>query len=165
MTKVHLRNQSGSAFVELALVLPLFALLLVGAAELGRLAYFAVQVEAAARAGAAYGSQNHATASDTAGMKAAASQNVSLDVSSLKVSAGPCLCPASAAIAAVPACTGNFISGTGAVSYPFASCPDVSSTNVYVQVNTRAVVNTIFHYPGFPASYTLNGTATMVVAQ
>src|ERR1700758_508000 len=69
--KLFADNQ-GHGLVELAVVLPVFLLLLLGAAEYGRLSYVGVEVTNAAYAGAAYGSQNHATASDDTGMTVAA---------------------------------------------------------------------------------------------
>ena len=64
MLRRNLRENSGQAFVELALVLPIFILLLVGAAEVGRLAYASIEVSNAARAGVAYAAQSHTTAQD-----------------------------------------------------------------------------------------------------
>ncbi|MBE7159246.1 MAG: pilus assembly protein, partial [Rhodospirillales bacterium] len=58
--------------VELALLLPLLLLLLVGAVDLGRAFYVAIEVSSAASAGAVYGTQNP---TDTAGMQNAAALN------------------------------------------------------------------------------------------
>ena len=85
-------DEGGGAFVELALVVPIFGLLLVGAAEFGRLAYADIEVSNAARAGVAYGAQNHATASDTSGMQTAATQDAP-DVTSIAATASTfCTC-------------------------------------------------------------------------
>ncbi len=80
------RDDKGQAFVELALVLPIFILLLVGAAEVGRIAFASIEVSNAARAGVSYGAQNHATASDTTGIQTAATQ----DETDLTALAGSC---------------------------------------------------------------------------
>ena len=61
-------NQTGQALVELSLTLPILFLLLMGAAEFGTLAYSAIEVANAARAGVAYGAQSHVTAADSTGM-------------------------------------------------------------------------------------------------
>ena len=50
--------------MELALVVPVFIALLLGAAEFARLAYAGIEVSNAARAGVAYGSQSSTTAAD-----------------------------------------------------------------------------------------------------
>src|ERR1700722_1435341 len=75
------RSDVGQAFIELALILPVLVLLIIGAAELGRLAYASIEVSNSARAGVAYGAQNHITASDTTGIQVAA-RNDSTDIAS-----------------------------------------------------------------------------------
>ncbi len=70
-----IRDDKGQAFVESALVLPIFILLLVGAAEVGRIAFASIEVSNAARSGVSDGAQNHATASDTSGIQTAATQD------------------------------------------------------------------------------------------
>lgn len=160
----------GSALLELALVVPIFLLLFVGAAEFGRLAYAAIEVANAARAGVAYGAQNHATASDVIGMTAATTSD-GPNVSPITVWAGPCICPSSSATTSVPACSaaGTFTSSTSSTenpaSYAFTCPTDITTATEFVQVNTTANVNTFLHYPGLPSSYTLNGSATVVVEQ
>jgi Flp pilus assembly protein TadG len=66
------RASPGQGLVELALVLPVLLLLFAGAADLGRALTAYIELGSAAREGAAYGSQNHGTVDDTAGMVAAA---------------------------------------------------------------------------------------------
>lgn len=58
------RNDEGSAIIELALVFPLLSLLLLGAAELGRIAWAAIEVTNAAHAGVQYGAASHIAAKD-----------------------------------------------------------------------------------------------------
>ncbi len=143
----ELRGDIGQAFVELALILPIFVLLLVGAAELGHLAYASIEVSNAARAGVQYGAQSHITASDYAGMQMAAVNDGS-DVTVLSATATHfCSCADGSA----------------------SSCAsgDCSASRIleYVQVNTTAAVPTLFHYPGIPPTLTLNGQAVMRVEQ
>jgi Flp pilus assembly protein TadG len=165
-----LRTNMGNALIELALVLPIFPLLLVGIAEFGRLAYAAIEVTNAARAGVGYGAQNHTTASDVTGMTASATTD-GPNLATITVWAGPCICPDTSATASVPKCdtSGTFTMNSGSASNPVShsfSCPStITSATEFVQVNTTANVSTLFKYPGFPTSYTLNGSATMVVGQ
>src|SRR5271155_3125525 len=70
-----LRIDAGQALVELALMFPLFILMLVGAAEFGRLAFAGIEVSNAARAGVQYGAQSTVMGSDNAGMQQAAVQD------------------------------------------------------------------------------------------
>jgi Flp pilus assembly protein TadG len=140
-------KEHGSALVELALLVPMFALMLVGAAEFGRLAYADIEVSNAARAGVAYGSQNHATASDTSGMQTAATQDAP-DVTSITATASTfCTCS----------------DGTPITCANPSACISPAHVIQYVQVNTSAPVDMGFHYPVFATSYTLNGQAIMRV--
>jgi Flp pilus assembly protein TadG len=159
MFRHDLREDRGQAFVELALILPVFILLLVGAAEVGRLAYAAIEVNNAARAGVAYAAQSHTTASDTlsTGGIVLAAQTEAPNVTSLTATATlSCSCESSAGVMPTPgSCTGVTLT----------SCPSPSRIVEFVQVNTTAPVNTVFHFPGIPSSVTLQGNATMRVVQ
>ena len=68
-----LMDAEGASFVELALVLPLFLLMLVPVVDIGRAFYAAIEVTSAAHAGAMYGLENP---SDTSGMVQAAKADV-----------------------------------------------------------------------------------------
>lgn len=154
MSKKLINNTSGTAFVELALVLPLLACMLLGAAELARLAYATIEVTNAARAGTAYGSYNAIYAQDVAGMQAAATQDSSDVVSIAPPVAGPCICPASYSTVNLPSC--SFPAGT-------TPCSSYTAETEFVAVSTTAVVDTGIHLPGLPTTYTLNGYSTMRV--
>lgn len=52
--QVHGKSQAGQALVEMAFIVPILVLLLIGVIEIGRYAYIAILVGNAARAGAAY---------------------------------------------------------------------------------------------------------------
>lgn len=166
----NLRNDGGSALVELALVLPLLCLLLVGSVELGRIAYFAIEVSDAARAGVAYGSQSAATAGDT-GNIADAAKFAAADLPTLvATSSSPCVCETITSSTGTDT-TAPIIGACGGVgSTAAAQCstlaPGVTKLVInYVQVNTTATVSTMFHYPGIPTSFTLHGFAQMRVVQ
>jgi Flp pilus assembly protein TadG len=80
----------GAALVELAVVVPLMLLLLLGLVETARIADYAIRVGNAARAGVQYGAQNLATASDTQGMQNAA--NADDGMASIIIVAAPTFC-------------------------------------------------------------------------
>lgn len=145
-----LRDDLGQAFVELALVLPVFILLLVGAAELGRLAYADIEVANAARAGVAYGAQNHVTASDTTGIQTAATNDAPDIIGLTAVATQTCTCT-----------DGTVVTCANSGTKCIAPARIIES----VQVSTSAAVNTVFHFPGIPSSLTLNGQAIMRVEQ
>ena len=143
-------NESGQSFVELALVLPFFILLLVGVAEVGRLAYASIEVANAARAGVAYGAQNHVTASDTPNIQLAATQEA----------------PNITGLIATPALACSCSDGTS------ITCADAGTTCVSpariiesVTVTTSAPVSTVFKFPGISNTITFQSAATMRVQQ
>src|SRR5580700_2499751 len=76
--------EDGQTLLEVALLTPLLLLLLVGIFEVGRFAYYSIEVSNAARAAVQYGAQSLADARDTVGLKQAA-MNDSPDVSGLTV--------------------------------------------------------------------------------
>jgi Flp pilus assembly protein TadG len=148
-----MRDNLGQAFVELALVLPIFILLLVGAAEFARLAYASIEVSNAARAGVAYGAQNHTTASDTTGMQTAATDD-GPNVTGLAATATN-FCACSTAPSTQVSCSTVLSS---------CSTPPAHSLE-YVKVTTTATVDPLIHFPGLPTTFTLHGQAIMRVEQ
>src|SRR5262245_55842814 len=66
------RSDTGGALVELAVSMPLLALILIGTIDFARLFYMAIELTNAARAGAQFGARSIATSGDVAGMEAAA---------------------------------------------------------------------------------------------
>lgn len=145
---MRMRGESGQALVELALVLPVFVLLLIGSAEFARLAYASIEVANAARAGIQYGAQNRSTSVDLTGMEAAAVQDAA-NVTALQASAANfCVCGSGGPIncaSAQSSCNGRILD--------------------YVQVNTSATVDPLFHCPGLPKTFTMYGQAVMRVEQ
>jgi Flp pilus assembly protein TadG len=163
MLRRDLRLSKGQAFVELALVLPVFTLLLVGIAEVGRLAYASIEVNNAARAGVSYAAQTSTTAGDnqtTGGIVLAAKQDAG-DIFSGNLTVTPtysCSCEGpTGTITSFASCDKSVTNLT--------SCPSTSRIVEFVQVNTSAPVGTLFHFPGIPSTVTLRGQATMRVQQ
>lgn len=148
----------GGALLELALVLPLFSLLIVGAAEFGRMEYFSIEVANAARAGAFYAAQGTAFAADSnlSAIQASARNDAPnlTSVATLTVTSNT-VCQCDDAGVFTP--TGTTESCAAAAS----SCLSPGRVIGYVQVNTSAPVSTIFSLPGLPSSITVQGQATM----
>lgn len=150
MLRHNIREDAGQALVELALVFPILLLFLVGSVELGRLAYAAIEVNDAARAGVAYGAQSHTTASDSSNITLAATTE-SPDITSMTATTSQfCSCS-----------DGTSITCTNAGT----KCLSPAHIIEYVQVNTTAPVATLFHFPGIASSMTLRGQAIMRVEQ
>lgn len=142
-----LKSDSAQALVELAFVLPVASLLVIGTIEIGRLANTDIVLHHAARAGVAYGAQNRVTASDTAGMTQAAQQDAS-SIKDLTVTANHyCTCA----------------DGTASSCQP----TDCSGSRIieYVTVDTQTTMNTLLPYPALPRSYTVKGEDVMRVSQ
>jgi Flp pilus assembly protein TadG len=154
---IPVRDDSGQAFVELALVLPMLILLVVGGAEIGRLAYADIEISNAARAGVAYAMQSHTKASDNPNIKIAAKRDAP-NIPGLVVDDATltCYCETSAGVTtAFASCATNVANTT--------ACPSPSVLVEYVQVNTSASIDTLFHLPAIPNTVTLRGKAIMRV--
>ncbi len=141
--------ETGQSFVELAFMVPVLLMLIVGIIEVGRFSYYAILVANAARAGAQYGAQSLITAADTSGIVTAA-KNDGQNVTGLTVTAKQ-RC----------GCTGASLSNM----CPATACTAPSHPLVYVEVHATGTFNSLFTYPGLPASITVNKTFDMRVAQ
>jgi Flp pilus assembly protein TadG len=146
--------ERGQALVETALVFPILILLLVGGAELARVAFAAIEVANAARAGVAYGAQNTATSADTTGIQNAAISDAGDMAASLTTTAtvtGTCSNPS-------VLCTGT---GSTCVN---TDCSDAGDhiENI-LTVTTTASFDPDIHLPGIPTTYALHGQAIQKV--
>lgn len=159
--KAECSGQSGQALIELAVSLPLFVLLLLGAAEFGRLAYIAIELTDAAKAAAQYGSQNPVFMTDTNGMLLVAQQsapfafaNCTNFTATVPSTIPPCTCMAS----------GSPNPATPNAATCATTCPSGSYLVHVLQISTSASCNPIFHAPGFSAAnITLRGSAVQEV--
>jgi Flp pilus assembly protein TadG len=148
----RVRSDHGNALIELAIGMSVLTALILGAAEFGRIAYAAIEVNDAAHAGAAYGSQSRSLG--TLGSTAAntnvtnAAKRDAIDVSGMTATAVYwCQCSdGSASTCGVLDCTGTRIIE-------------------YVTVNTSGTVDPLVYVPGLPKSYTVTGHAVMRVEQ
>jgi len=150
-----LHSESGQSLVELALLTPILLLLVIGTVEMGRYASLSVLVGNAARAGAAYGAQNHIKAADAAGIESAAKADAS-DITGLTV-------------------TSTFVCGcdNGGTIIPspetFGACGTACNVGSHLVVSSQVTVSgtftSLFNYPGIPSPLTLTSTATERVAQ
>ncbi|HEV2133527.1 MAG TPA: TadE/TadG family type IV pilus assembly protein [Terracidiphilus sp.] len=168
--KFPLRGDRGSALLELALTAPLFVTLMMGAIELGRVAYYSIEVVNAARAGASYGSVNYGNAFSTSGQAdtVQAAKNDAPDVSSLTVT-NPltyCVCET-----LTPSSGSATFSGVKSCLDPtITSCTTESGTTQqyiidYVKVDTQTTIDPLIHLPGLPTTYTLRASSRLRVLQ
>jgi Flp pilus assembly protein TadG len=150
------RGDAGQALVELILIMPVFSLLILGAAEFGQLAYFAIEISNAARAGVQYGAQSATTAADIAGMKTAALNDAPNVPTAYGLTATPtqfCTCSNDATSTHLGDCT----------TAPATCSASGAHANFYVEVQTSATVTPLIHYPGISGGFVMTGQAIMRV--
>lgn len=155
-TRAAITSGAGDSLVELALLLPILTMLLVGTVDLGRLAYMSIEVSNAARAGVQYGQQNSGTWSDTNGMQTAATNDapdlVGANNGNLTAVASYwCQCSDGTTV------TPNCFPGT-------PSCATTHRVN-YVKVVTTATYKAWFPCPGIPSTANLSSQAVMRAGQ
>ena len=139
-------GESGQALIETAISVALLVIFILGIAEIGRLAYAAIEVTSAAKAAAQYAAQNHAAADNTAGIQAAAA------------AAAPTLSNLTATPAYSYTCSYEGQPTTGAPG----SCPGSQIVET-VNIQTSASFDPLIHLPGLPTLFTLHGQAVQQV--
>ncbi len=138
------KSDAGTAALELGLVLPVMAILVVGAADFARLFYTAIEVANAARAGVQYGVQSNGATGNSAGMQKAAADDAK-QVSGMTVTAARrCQC----ADGAPADCL-------------IGDCGSYGAPQIYVTVTAQKNFDTVIPYPGIPPSINLTKTAIM----
>jgi Flp pilus assembly protein TadG len=150
-----LQSESGTSLIEMALLLPILFLLLMGTVDFGRAYYLEIEVSRAANTGALYGSQNP---TDLTGMQSAATLDAA-DVSGLTSTAAygyECSDGTQrSATCSSSSCTTTPVAPTGCGS----------NAVYYIQVNTSVSYSALFPYPGIPTPIVLRGQATMRAGQ
>lgn len=136
----YLRSTRGSALIEAALVTPMLATLLLGAADLAQVARTSVEVSNAAKAGAQYGAQTGYTAQDTTGIATAAQSEVP-DLTLTTTSSYSCVC-----------------SDGSSSTCQNTDCP-TSHIEETVTVNTQATITPVVQIPALPSTWTVSGQA------
>jgi Flp pilus assembly protein TadG len=150
--------QSGAAFVELVIAMPVLVVVLMGSADFARVLYYTIELTNAARAGAQYASFNSVQATEAANITTAArnaAPNISLSASDVSLASPPNKCY----------CANN--DGTGQ-PWSEVACNSTCSVSQHmvesVTVRVTKTFSTISRFPGIPSSLTLSRTATMRVA-
>ncbi len=140
------KTNRGSTAVELALTAPLLLLLLLGAADFGRVFYHAVTLANAAGTGAFFGAQNNVLSGHFQDMEQVARDDAK-DVGAITVQGGRfCDCPSGQKVDCI----------TG-------SCPGYGPPRVYVSVQTGQSFSPLVKYPFIPNPISVGRTAYMRV--
>jgi Flp pilus assembly protein TadG len=138
-------RQRGAALIELAVVVTVLSVVVLGTIDFGRIAYTAMALTNASRAGAMYGAQPFKS-SDFTGMRNAASNSASADIGAIDppVASRSCECE---------------VAGTTTVIACNASC--AGTLRVRVSVTASKTFNMLTRFPGLPNSVSLSRTAIM----
>lgn len=148
-------SDCGQASLELALCLPLFVLLVLGAAEIANVVWASIQLNNAAHAGAQFASLSHTYAQSVSEIETAAQNEapkLTITFPTVPTQTCSCVTPAGGSTA-------------GDCSSIIGSCATPNIIVDAVQVQTQAIVAPLIHFPGLPSSYTLKAQATMDVIQ
>ena len=149
-----LRENRGSSFVELGLVMPLFLVIFAAGVEIAQLSYFAIEAADAAKAGAVYGAQSSGTSGSTTAIQTAASNNAPrlTSMNALTVNSSiACQCASGTSFSTIDC------------SKASTACVSPSRTVKYVHVDTSATVSTFCRFPALPSQFTVHGLAVMRV--
>ncbi len=135
-------GRSGLAAIEFAIIAPIFVMALVCSADLGLAFYHAMQVEAAAQAGAEYAAIQGFNAGGIS--SAVANSTTGFSISATPAPSQSCGCPSNSGVTQV-AC------GT--------TCADGTVAGSYVTVSAASTYATIIPYPALPPTFQLAATA------
>lgn len=146
-------GECGQAMIEAAVAAPILFVLLMGAGEIARVAYMAIEVANAARAGAAYAALSANTIGDTNGTVLAAKDDA-YDI--YKVSG----------LTTTKSTPGYICSDGSAATVAAGALPTCPNGDQgahpleYVTVTSKANFDPLIHIPGLPTTFTLSSSAT-----
>ncbi len=142
----HFMSVRGVASVEMALMLPVLLLFLIGVIDVSRTTFIGIKVVNAASTAALYGAQGPGYAVNTTAIEAAARDDA--DLADLTVnSTNYCEC-----------------SDGSSSTCQVGDCA-LSRMMEFVQVDTQASWIPLFSYPGIPSTVVLNGRSVMQVSE
>jgi Flp pilus assembly protein TadG len=147
------RIRRGSSFVEFALVSLIIIPLFFGVTDFSRVFYYASVAQGAARAGTQYAVFSQPNETNTSAVQTAAQNNGSSSNTTVTATASYwCLC------------TGTAYSTSNTNNCPTTNPCGTGVTNqVYSQVDTSVMFNTLFQVPLLPSTMTLKGRSVMRV--
>jgi Flp pilus assembly protein TadG len=161
--RARLFDSRGTNLLEFAMMLPLLLLILLGALEMGRVFFIRIALTSAAQAGAQYGAQTSGTALDYVAMQDAAEADfggtfgLDMGFQLQGEPQTPCFyysCWDGSVESDQTDCVQNEVDVTA---------PECTGTRLiqYVRVDTTVNFQSLFDYPGFPSTFTMNGHAVM----
>jgi hypothetical protein len=155
--------ESGAAFVELAISIPILVLLLAGVGDFARIFYYGIELSNAARAGAQFGAVSISNAGNPAGIKStavAASTNIGLAATDI-TPAVTCVCANDDGSSIGPTSPANNCSALAATACPTSGTHRI----LMVSVTASKTFNSVMRIPPIPASMALTRTAIERVSE
>jgi Flp pilus assembly protein TadG len=154
------RSDEGASFVELAVVLPVLALLVIGLIETGRWMAFGIRLGNAAHAGAAYGAQSQGVVTDSAGIASAACNDSAFSCTTSTPKPGQTASPDTMFVTSSVTCA--YSDGTSDNACPLKTGV---TRNMFVHVSTSGTFKPLLKYPYMSNSIPMSATAVLQVTQ
>ena len=145
------KSRRGNMTVELALLAPVMAFMLVGAIDFGSFIFGQMKLQNASRAGAQYAIQAAGNVDDTASITAAAQAATDLEAGTTVLPVAFCGCADGSESA--------YDSSTGCDG----SCAGGEFPALSIRVTVANTFTPLFAYPGLPDSLALTGVTVMQV--
>jgi len=142
-----LRRRDGTSAIELALILPVIAAMIVPLADLGMAAFTKMEVQNAAQAGADYALKNASGTFNATNIGTAVTSATALSgLTATPTPSESCACVSGTTITdtTAPPCSTGCASGT---------------EGIYVTVGAQASYTPLFPYPTIPGAITFNATS------
>lgn len=152
MVAAFRRSRLGSIAIELALLAPVLAGILIAVVDFGGYIYSSMQMQSASRAGAQYAIQSTGNASDvTAISDAVLASSSDLETGLAVTSVTFCACTdgSTSAVSATTGCSGT--------------CPGGDAPAYTVQVTVSKTYTPMFSWPGIPDSLLIEGMTALRV--
>lgn len=151
-----MRGRKGTASIELALTLPVLALLTIGTIDFGRLFFHGIAVASASHEGAFYGSQGNREATDNAGMEGMVTSSAQDLLAVTATATHYCDCPDAPA-------DGPDDSANVVACGPTVCAGGYGVPRVFVRAKVQHTFQTVAEYPGIPVNPVINHSGYMRV--
>ena len=155
----RVRDESGSALVELALIFTVLVLVIVGAIDLGRVFTTSTALVNASRAGAQYGAANPGHSTQTATMVTTAVGSVNLS-GVTAVASRTCQCATDAGVLSATRPVAN-----DCTTSPTTTCPTGHRVITVTVSASRTFRMVIGRPPGIPDAQTVTRTTSLRVTE
>ncbi|HEY1581203.1 MAG TPA: TadE/TadG family type IV pilus assembly protein [Terracidiphilus sp.] len=153
-------DERGSAFVELALALPMLSIILLGAAEFARLAYAAIEVTNAAHAAAVYAATSVANVTFDSG----GNPQITTGMSNAASADSPNLVGGNAVSVTAVQTTCQCTDGTSVACTDSSTCQGKSTGMITtVTITTRSTFSPLISLPRWKPTFTLQGKSSQVM--